>query len=846
MPPPPKSTSLAHRLLSGLLTIGCLALGWTSVGGCGSSETPSESKPSADAAQSRRDGATDGPTSTAGNPDDNGQTAPVGDGSITAEGVLRSMVTAYKKASSYADRGSLRLIAKRTPESIDQTLKFSLALRRPDQIRMEVYQARVVSDGKQLHAAILDLPGQVVQREAPPELTLRTVYTDRVLAGALMYGGYAGPSPQLNLLLGEDPLKELLENAQEIAFEESQRIAGRDCYRVRVVRAEGTLVFWIDRETFVLRRINYPAGGDLREMLERGGTVESVSLVGEFTDARFDARIDPKAFQFEAPEDAELVKWFRPPHPAQLLGKKVPPFRFFAPDGSPIAPETLAGKVVVLNFWAVGWKPSLDNLPKLDQVRQQYQANDKVVWLVVSVNDQEMENKTLQETLTGSGAKFDLFRDLEANQVSVLGTTAVPSTFIIDARGVLQDFEFGDNPNLATALPEKLEKVLAGEDIYQALQQTYLKELEAIERAMEAVAKGEPPEAAADGQQTISIAPAEIAPSSPPKTLKLTRLWKCDGLSAPCNVLVVPSADGPPRLLAVDTWKSVAEVGLDGKLLANHAPPIEQTEFINTLRTATGSDGKRRFVAFFTGQQRFHLLDENLELLTSYPPEALENPHAGIADVQLGDLDGDGTLKLYAGYWGVLGVRAASLAGKSLWSNRTAVINVQRIALSGPDAQGRRRLLCANTSDGLAILDAQGRSQGSLSLPGRFLRGIVAADLDGDGRPEWCGMAGLKPGENLAVGLDPTGKEVFSYQLPEGIHERPIEQIIPGRLTRDGPGCWLLPGPDGSIHILTAAGKPLDDFHYGASLAGLATTEINGAAALIISSSNGLEAWKVE
>ena len=174
---------------------------------------------------------------------------------VTAESVLRSMAAAYKKATSYADRGMVRLVAKRTPEPVDETLSFSLAWQRPNKLRMEVYQARVVCDGKKLHAAILDLPGQVVAREAPTELTMRSIYCDGVLAQAMISGGIAGPSPQLNLLLGGDPVKELLEKAQETVLEEPEGIAGRDCYRVRVERPEGTFVFWIDQQTRVLRRI---------------------------------------------------------------------------------------------------------------------------------------------------------------------------------------------------------------------------------------------------------------------------------------------------------------------------------------------------------------------------------------------------------------------------------------------------------------------------------------------------------------------------------------------------------------------------------------------------------------
>jgi hypothetical protein len=85
---------------------------------------------------------------------------------------------------------------------------------------------------------------------------------------------------------------------------------------------------------------------------------------------------------------------------------------------------------------------------------------------------------------------------------------------------------------------------------------------------------------------------------------------------------------------------------------------------------------------------------------------------------------------------------------------------------------------------------------------------------------------------------------LWSYLLPAGIQPQPVEPIIAGKL--GGGGQWLLPGPDGSIHIVSADGKLLDKFNYGAALQGMATFEIGGRSVLVVSSPRGLEAWKVE
>ena len=355
------------------------------------------------------------------------------------------------------------------------------------------------------------------------------------------------------------------------------------------------------------------------------------------------------------------------------------------------------------------------------------------------------------------------------------------------------------------------------------------------------------PSPAGQGQvKQYPIHYAKIAQRSQPKTLKLTPLWKCTELKAPANVLAVEHPDGRPRLLVVDDFNSVAEVGHDGKVIAVHSLNLEPTESVSTLHTAAGADGKRYFVALaLTGaQQRCHLLDENCKLLLHYPKDALKYKHSGIADVELADADGDGSLEMCIGYRGIVGVHGVSLAGGRLWSNRM-VVNVVRIAVAGPDDRRRRKLVCANLSGWLAVIDTRYQRPKVITLS-RRLNWIESADLDGDGRIEWCGLAAEGTSGSAAIGLNLNGEELWSYVLPPGFQQQPIERITAGRVTSTGPGQWLLPGPDGSIHILAADGKLIDKFNYGAMLCGLATVEWDGKMVLIVSSPRRLEAWKVE
>ena len=811
-----------------------LVFGLTCLNGCRRSESPSVDRPSTENEQTPAEDR---------QPTDDGQ-------QIVADGVLKDMAAAYKKASTYSDNGTVRLMAEGAMGRIDQSADFSLTFERPNKMHMDVYGATVVCDGKELYARVEDLPDQVLVRDAPKEFTMESIYRDRILATTLIQG-FAGASPQWRLLTADDPMKILLHGVESASLGEPGKIGDRDYYCVNIVRKDGTAVFWVDRESHVLRRIELPTD-ELRRMLARGGEVKEVLLVADFVDARLDAKIDAGKFLVEVPSDANRVKFFVPPHPAQLLGKKAPEFRFTDLDGNSVTVESLAGKVAVLDFWA-GWcSPCRKSLPMLSKIAEQFKDNQQIAFLAVSVDQPETKNQVLLDTLDELGVKLPIVRDTDRHTNTLFHATGIPTMFILDANGVVQDFHVGGDPDLADVLPEKLEKLLAGEDIYQEPLALYNKELEDYERALEAsetktseteTSKPDTPEGTVVEEHRIPQ--AKVAPRTEPETFKLSQLWTCSELKSPGNILVVTQPDGSVRLVVVVGWKSIAQLGLDGKLIAVHRLEIDKMEVVSNLRTVVDAEGKRYFAAVASAQQRFHLLDADFNVVFSFPADGLKHPHQGIADVELGDLAGDGKLQAYVGYWGVIGVQAVSLEGKRVWSNRS-ISNVVKMAVGGPDAQGQRLLFCTNNSGSLAKIDAEGDRRSEVTVDGRTLHWIVAADLTGDGQLEWCGMAAPKFGDNIAVGLNLKGEELWHYTLPGGIQPKPVEQIVFGRLAPVADDQWLLPGPDGSIHVIAADGKLLDRFNYGAVIGGLAVAEHDGRTLLIVSSPSGLEGWRVE
>jgi outer membrane protein assembly factor BamB len=153
------------------------------------------------------------------------------------------------------------------------------------------------------------------------------------------------------------------------------------------------------------------------------------------------------------------------------------------------------------------------------------------------------------------------------------------------------------------------------------------------------------------------------------------------------------------------------------------------------------------------------------------------------------------------------------------------------------------------------MFDADGKLEKEITFPNRNVYYVVGDDLEGKGKNSYCTLVGTTTGDNIALGISLDGKELWNYTLPVGVHARPIEVISSGDVSGDGTKQWLIAGPDGSVHILAADGKPLDKFNTGSTLAGLAADKFGDQRVLLISkvfdkpqgdAKGALEAWQVE
>ncbi len=769
----------------------------------------------------------------------------------TAQQVLTEMAKRYRTAKTYQDAGTVTLKYQQNGQQVNRSYDFAVACERPNKLKIDAYGVVLRIDGKKFHAAIKDveeLANQVLELDAPAELTLESALFDGSIMRALGEG--IGEAPPQVVLLLDDGALEKIQNKQTPTFLPKQAYEDHACYRVRINSEVGPLTIWIDEQTLVVRRIDFPTFA-VQKGLEQNGAVERLEIFADFAGARFDAPVPEQAFQFEVPDGALLVKRLlgpAPSPPTPLLGKELPEFSFTDLDGKKVTRDSIKDKIAIFDFWFADCTPCQQSFPLMNQAYQKYKGSDKVVFLAVNGDPDSLSDKTVRDTMKRWGSEIPAVRDPQQNIKSVFRTDSMPTMFIVGSDGTVQYHELGVNPNIATELPAVIEQLLSGKSIAEETRKRFDDRLADFKRAQQS-----PPEVRPTNGEKIEIPKGTIAPASSPTSHRLTKLWTASALKAPGNSLVIPGANGAEaKIVVFDGWETVVELSADGKQIAEHKLVLPAKDsIVAMLRTAVDGQGKRYYALFFSGQQQVFLYDDAWKQILAFPA-ADSGRHEGLGDVQLVDLDGNGTLELAIGYYGDVGLQLVSFDGKRLWNDRN-VQWVTRMATSQPDAENNRKLLCANSRGEIAVFDHAGKAGTAINVPGRPLQSIFAAHGSEPGNVRFCGVTGPL-GVNTLVGFDQLGKELWTFDLPKGVHLMPIEAVSSAMFFQSQnaaaqvamSGQWLAAGADGSVNILSADGKLLDRFNTGSKLTGLTGAVIAGDNVLLISTEKSFDAWKIE
>jgi cytochrome c biogenesis protein CcmG, thiol:disulfide interchange protein DsbE len=120
------------------------------------------------------------------------------------------------------------------------------------------------------------------------------------------------------------------------------------------------------------------------------------------------------------------------------VGAIVPELNLIDIQGKPIAPETLQGRVLLLDYWAPWCQPCEKEMPGYQRLQQKYGARGLVVIGVVFDPGMSMGDETADHFAKRLRITYPLVKDSPALQAQFGGILGIPTTFLVDRNRVIR------------------------------------------------------------------------------------------------------------------------------------------------------------------------------------------------------------------------------------------------------------------------------------------------------------------------------------------------------------------------------------------------------------------------
>lgn len=112
----------------------------------------------------------------------------------------------------------------------------------------------------------------------------------------------------------------------------------------------------------------------------------------------------------------------------------LPTFQLRTLQGMPIHSSDLAGRVLILNFWATWCGPCKEEMPSLERLRQKFPPDQLTILAITT----DIRPREIEAFLRELQLHFDVLLDEQEELSQALMVRNLPTTVIVDAQGRLQ------------------------------------------------------------------------------------------------------------------------------------------------------------------------------------------------------------------------------------------------------------------------------------------------------------------------------------------------------------------------------------------------------------------------
>jgi cytochrome c biogenesis protein CcmG/thiol:disulfide interchange protein DsbE len=138
-------------------------------------------------------------------------------------------------------------------------------------------------------------------------------------------------------------------------------------------------------------------------------------------------------------------------------GAKMPEIGLKDLSGKPVSLASLAGKVVVIDFWATWCAPCKEELPVLQKLHKKYGSQGLAI-VGISV-DKDAGN--LPEFLKKLAVTFPIVHDANHTVTGRYAPPRMPSSYIVDRKGIVKYVHGGFRADDAATFEKQIQELLA-------------------------------------------------------------------------------------------------------------------------------------------------------------------------------------------------------------------------------------------------------------------------------------------------------------------------------------------------------------------------------------------------